>query len=109
MSDTCPYQQNANLINATLTMQQSLCAPSRNSLLTGRRPDTLQLYDFYSYWRNTVGNFTTLPQHLKNNGYTTMSIGKIFHPGWYTYFQNKNVILFLYTPCPTTYVIPFRV
>lgn len=61
--------------------QQSLCAPSRNSILTGRRPDTLRLYDFYSYWRNDVGNFTTLPQHLKNNGYTTMSIGKVFHPG----------------------------
>ncbi|XP_015596110.1 iduronate 2-sulfatase [Cephus cinctus] len=61
--------------------QQSLCAPSRNSFLTGRRPDTLQLYDFYSYWRETVGNFTTLPEHLKNNGYTSVSIGKIFHPG----------------------------
>ncbi|XP_043469979.1 iduronate 2-sulfatase isoform X2 [Leptopilina heterotoma] len=61
--------------------QQSLCAPSRNSMLTSRRPDTLRLYDFYSYWRKDVGNFTTLPQHLKNNGYTTMSIGKVFHPG----------------------------
>ncbi|KYN07245.1 Iduronate 2-sulfatase [Cyphomyrmex costatus] len=60
---------------------QALCAPSRNSFLTGRRPDTLRLYDFYSYWRNAVGNYTTLPQHLKNNGYTTMSIGKVFHPG----------------------------
>ncbi|XP_066589789.1 iduronate 2-sulfatase isoform X2 [Prorops nasuta] len=61
--------------------QQALCAPSRNSLLTGRRPDTLQLYDFYSYWREAVGNFTTLPQHLKDYGYTTKSIGKVFHPG----------------------------
>lgn len=61
--------------------QQALCAPSRNSILTSRRPDTLQLYDFYSYWRDTIGNFTTLPEYLKNNGYNTMSIGKIFHPG----------------------------
>ncbi|XP_043257543.1 iduronate 2-sulfatase [Colletes gigas] len=61
--------------------QQALCAPSRNSFLTSRRPDTLQLYDFYSYWRKNVGNFTTLPQHLKNNGYITKSIGKVFHPG----------------------------
>ncbi|XP_057339750.1 iduronate 2-sulfatase isoform X1 [Microplitis mediator] len=60
--------------------QQSLCAPSRNSLLTSRRPDTLRLYDFYSYWRND-NNFTTLPQYLKANGYITKSIGKIFHPG----------------------------
>ncbi|KAL6423025.1 hypothetical protein ACFW04_010480 [Cataglyphis niger] len=61
--------------------QQALCAPSRNSFLTSKRPDTLQLYDFYSYWREKVGNYTTLPEHLKNNGYTTMSIGKVFHPG----------------------------
>ncbi|XP_076240049.1 iduronate 2-sulfatase isoform X2 [Calliopsis andreniformis] len=61
--------------------QQALCAPSRNSFLTSRRPDTLRLYDFYSYWRTDVGNFTTLPQHFKDNGYTTRSIGKVFHPG----------------------------
>lgn len=63
--------------------QQSLCAPSRNSMLTSRRPDTLRLYDFYSYWRDQpgVGNFSTLPQHLKAAGYTTRSFGKIFHPG----------------------------
>lgn len=61
--------------------QQALCAPSRNSFLTSRRPDTLHLYDFYSYWRTAAGNFTTLPQHFKENGYHTKSIGKIFHPG----------------------------
>lgn len=49
--------------------------------MTSRRPDTLRLYDFYSYWRDTVGNYTTLPQHFKENGYFTHSIGKVFHPG----------------------------
>ncbi|CAG9819697.1 unnamed protein product [Phaedon cochleariae] len=61
--------------------QQALCAPSRNSLLTSRRPDSTKLYDFYSYWRDTAGNFTTIPQHFKQNGYYTYSIGKVFHPG----------------------------
>jgi iduronate 2-sulfatase len=28
-----------------------------------------------------VGNFTTLPQYFKQNGYETISVGKIFHPG----------------------------
>lgn len=50
-------------------------------MLTSRRPDVLHLYDFYSYWRKTVGNFTTIPQYFKQNGYETNSIGKVFHPG----------------------------
>lgn len=61
--------------------QQAVCAPSRNSFLTGRRPDTLHLYDFYSYWREFSGNFSTLPEFFKNNGYKTFSFGKVFHPG----------------------------
>lgn len=28
-----------------------------------------------------MGNFTTMPQYFKQNGYETMSIGKVFHPG----------------------------
>ncbi|CAL8264147.1 unnamed protein product [Lota lota] len=61
--------------------QQAVCAPSRTSMLTSRRPDTTRLYDFYSYWRVAAGNYTTLPQHFKSQGYTTMSVGKVFHPG----------------------------
>ncbi|XP_039963589.1 iduronate 2-sulfatase isoform X1 [Bactrocera neohumeralis] len=61
--------------------QQSLCAPSRNSMLTGRRPDTLHLYDFYNYWRDFTGNFSTLPQYFKAHNYYTYGIGKVFHPG----------------------------
>uniref|UniRef100_A0A6Q2XF99 Iduronate 2-sulfatase n=1 Tax=Esox lucius TaxID=8010 RepID=A0A6Q2XF99_ESOLU len=61
--------------------QQAVCAPSRTSLLTSRRPDTTRLYDFNSYWRVHAGNYTTLPQYFKSKGYTTMSVGKVFHPG----------------------------
>ncbi|CAH1267735.1 IDS [Branchiostoma lanceolatum] len=62
-------------------VQQAVCGPSRTSFLTGRRPDTTRLYDFYSYWRTAAGNFTTLPQHFKEAGYFTASVGKVFHPG----------------------------
>ncbi|XP_014905067.1 iduronate 2-sulfatase isoform X1 [Poecilia latipinna] len=61
--------------------QQAVCAPSRTSMLTSRRPDTTRLYDFNSYWRVHAGNYTTLPQHFKSKGYYTMSVGKVFHPG----------------------------
>ncbi|XP_072302625.1 iduronate 2-sulfatase [Eucyclogobius newberryi] len=61
--------------------QQAVCAPSRTSLLTSRRPDTTRLYDFKSYWRTHAGNYSTLPQYFKESGYYTKSIGKVFHPG----------------------------
>ncbi|KAG5673435.1 hypothetical protein PVAND_003483 [Polypedilum vanderplanki] len=61
--------------------QQALCAPSRNSMLTSRRPDTILTYNFQHYWRTFAGNYTTLPQYFKENGYQTESIGKIFHHG----------------------------
>lgn len=51
-------------------------------MLTSRRPDTIHLYDLVtSYWRSLVGNFTTIPQYFKAHGYETFSIGKVFHPG----------------------------
>ncbi|XP_073343334.1 iduronate 2-sulfatase [Pagrus major] len=61
--------------------QQAVCAPSRTSMLTSRRPDTTRLYDFNSYWRVHSGNYTTMPQYFKSKGYFTMSVGKVFHPG----------------------------
>ncbi|XP_072286387.1 iduronate 2-sulfatase [Pyxicephalus adspersus] len=61
--------------------QQAVCAPSRVSFLTGRRPETTRLFDFNSYWRKHAGNYSTLPQYFKEHGYVTMSVGKIFHPG----------------------------
>lgn len=73
-----------------MTFKQALCAPSRNSFLTSRRPDSLHLYDFYSYWRDSVGNYTTIPQHFKENGYYTHSIGKVFHPGISSNFSDDS-------------------
>ena len=68
----------------SIFLQQAVCGPSRISFLTSRRPDTTRLYDFYSYWREAAGNFTTLPQHFKENGYYAASVGKVFHNGKYT-------------------------
>lgn len=61
--------------------QQAVCAPSRNSLLTGLRPDSLKIYDLSTFFRSTVPDVITLPQHFKENGYHTESIGKIYHTG----------------------------
>ncbi|XP_053328876.1 iduronate 2-sulfatase [Spea bombifrons] len=61
--------------------QQAVCAPSRVSFLTGRRPNTTRLFDFNSYWRKHAGNYSTLPQYFKEHGYEALSVGKVFHPG----------------------------
>lgn len=78
--------------------QQALCAPSRNSFLTSRRPDTTRLYDFYSYWREAAGNFTTLPQYFKSHGYHSHSVGKIFHPGISSNFSDDMPYSWSQTP-----------
>lgn len=62
-------------------VQQALCSPSRTSLLTGRRPDTTHVYDLTHYFRKVGGNYTTIPEYFKMNGYETVGMGKIFHPG----------------------------
>ncbi|ESO91459.1 hypothetical protein LOTGIDRAFT_182753, partial [Lottia gigantea] len=62
-------------------VQQAVCSPSRTSLLTGRRPDTTHVYDLVHYFRNVGGNYTTIPEFFKNNGYSSIGMGKIFHPG----------------------------
>jgi iduronate 2-sulfatase len=48
-------------------------------LLTGRRPDTLRIWNLATHFRETHPDVVTLPQHFKNNGYFTQNIGKIFH------------------------------
>ena len=61
-------------------VQLSLCNPSRTSMLTSRRPDTTKCHkNTCELWRTAAGNFTSLPQYFKENGYMTLGVGKIFH------------------------------
>ena len=59
--------------------QQAVCSPSRLSLLRGRRPDTIRVWDRATHFREAIPGIVTLPQHFRNQGYHTLSIGKIYH------------------------------
>lgn len=60
---------------------QAVCAPSRNSLLTGLRSQTLGIYDLGTNFRIARPDAVTLPQLFKQQGWRTEGLGKIFHVG----------------------------
>jgi len=60
---------------------QAVCSPSRNSLLTGFRPQTLGIYDLGTNFRKSRPDAVTLPQAFLKAGYHTEAMGKIFHVG----------------------------
>lgn len=59
--------------------QQSSCAPSRASLMTGYRPDTLNVNSGTQNFRTTFPDVVTFPQLFKQNGYYTRAIGLMSH------------------------------
>lgn len=60
-------------------VQQSVCAPSRASMMTGLRPDQIKVWDLRTHFRENVPDVVTLPQFFKENGYHSREVGKIYH------------------------------
>ena len=74
-------------------VQQQVCSPSRNSFMTGRRPDKTRVWNFNDDFRvarpsldpsdtgpGAGANWTTLPGYFKAHGYQVYGSGKLFHP-----------------------------
>ena len=59
--------------------QFPLCNPSRSSFLLGRYPSDTGVSGNRTSFRTKHPDYLTLPQHFRQNGYDTISIGKIFH------------------------------
>ena len=60
---------------------QAVCAPSRNALMTGLRPQTLGIYDLPTNFRTSRPDAVTVAQYFQQHGYRTEAMGKIMHVG----------------------------
>jgi iduronate 2-sulfatase len=61
--------------------QFPLCAPSRASFLSGRRPDTTRIFNLTTPTRMYMENVVMLPEFFRKAGYHSAQCGKIFHTG----------------------------
>ena len=59
--------------------QIPLCNPTRASLMTGLRPDTIKVYDLDRHFRDERPTAVTLPQAFRRAGYYAARVGKIYH------------------------------
>jgi len=59
--------------------QQAICSPSRASLMTGCRPETIGVIENFTDFRDVNPDIQTLPQYLMTQGYQAVCVGKIFH------------------------------
>ena len=79
--------------------QQAVCNPSRASLMTGMRPDSIRVWDLKSHFRDELPpelahlpqhscgthfrqarpEAVTLPQYFMAHGWHAQSVGKIYH------------------------------
>ena len=56
-----------------------VCGASRGSMLTGMLPTKKRFINYNTFVERETPEAVTLPQLFKNNGYTTISNGKIYH------------------------------
>lgn len=61
--------------------QLAVCGPSRNSILTGLRPDTTRCYRLTDKVYEKMPSAVSIGQYFKEHGYWTEANGKIFHHG----------------------------
>ncbi|HCY43759.1 MAG TPA: iduronate-2-sulfatase [Prolixibacteraceae bacterium] len=57
----------------------AVCGPSRSSFLTGLKPETTTILDNRKTLQSVLGDRVTLPYLFRQNGFYTMSLGKVFH------------------------------
>ncbi len=59
--------------------QVPVCGATRASLLSGVRPRRDRFVDFSTWLDRDLPGARTLPEHFRQGGYNTVSVGKVFH------------------------------
>ena len=54
-----------------------ICTASRTSILTGVRPETSKLFGIEHDFKKALPNNVNMPKHFGNNGYHTVTMGKV--------------------------------
>jgi iduronate 2-sulfatase len=85
---------------------QAVCAPSRNSLMTGIRPTTLGVYDLGTNFRFGSSNAVTLSQYFMKHGYRAEALGKIYHVGHGNHDDPASWSVPLWKANTVAYVLP---
>ncbi len=57
----------------------TICNPSRAAIMTGLRPSTTGIYNNGHWWRPTLPEAVTMPEHFRAHGYRVVGGGKVFH------------------------------
>tara|TARA_B110000208_G_scaffold176848_1_gene223557 strand:+ start:151 stop:3924 length:3774 start_codon:yes stop_codon:yes gene_type:complete len=60
--------------------QQSICSPSRNSFMSGKRPQNTRVWNFINDFRQEFPFHQSFPQYFKGHNYSTSGHGKLYHP-----------------------------
>ena len=59
--------------------QIASCGPSRNSFMTGRRPQTTKAVTFSNHFRQVGDDWSSMPQYFRTQGFYTFGTGKVYH------------------------------
>jgi len=85
---------------------QAVCSPSRNSLMTGLRPQTIGVYDLPTHFRFAAPDAVTFSQHFKNAGYHAAGLGKIYRVGHGNIDDAESWSVPSWKPKTASYVLP---
>ncbi|MCO4822865.1 MAG: sulfatase [Flavobacteriaceae bacterium] len=72
------------------------CNPSRVAIMTGLYPTSTGIYLNNHPWRPVIPDVVTIPEYFRDNGYSALGAGKIYHlpypdsQAWDDYYPSKT-------------------